>query len=597
MSDQLAGYRYLFGLHMGICRGPVDELVEIKVGGKTAWSGSVTDNSTVSVEARNLFGGEGGEGGVEGPLTVLMGGPAQVAPDALLTVLKPPMPGFRRMFTVFFDGIVSMMNPYPKPWSFRVRRARVGWDGDPWYPEKAVITLTRSVSSGETVDSEEAGVFDFAEELESSFDEVDGYYIHLNPLGVAVEVTSIDFWYYQNSAKPPLGAAVPPGQFTLVGDKVFLTDGGIFHPATIFGSYAHGYRVNYRVAISTVTPGVGLGDALIQAMNPAHIIYECYTNREWGRGLPASSLDEASFIEAADKLAIERFGLCLPWKRRDSIDAFIQGVLDHIGGVTYPDRATAKIKLKLIRDDYVATALPLYDADTGLIEITAAPVGASTPMINEVTVTYRDPITNEDRTVRANNLASVQAAGGVLNSTTREYRGLPTAALAARIAKRELRAASPSIRKFDLVFDRRGFNLVPGDVIRIQDFARNISPTVVRIVQVDYGSMSDGKIKVTGMRDVFGLPSSGFETIGPPTWTPPRTQPCVGDHAVFELPYRSLYRSLSPAELAFVDNDSAYLGVVCEEGQPLNMNYTIATRSGAPTLDDEPPNDSFICGI
>ena len=26
----VVGYRYLFGIHMGVCRGPVDEIVEIR---------------------------------------------------------------------------------------------------------------------------------------------------------------------------------------------------------------------------------------------------------------------------------------------------------------------------------------------------------------------------------------------------------------------------------------------------------------------------------------------------------------------------------------------------------------------------------------
>ncbi len=31
------GYSYYFGIHMGLGRGPVDEITHIKVGDKTAW--------------------------------------------------------------------------------------------------------------------------------------------------------------------------------------------------------------------------------------------------------------------------------------------------------------------------------------------------------------------------------------------------------------------------------------------------------------------------------------------------------------------------------------------------------------------------------
>ena len=146
----VVGYKYSFGIHMGISRGPVDELIEIKVGDKSAWRGSITGNTTLDIDQPGLFGGETGEGGIQGSLLTLFGGPTQTAPTAMGAVLDTPMPGFRRKLTVFFDGIVTMMNPYPKPWKFRVRRALQGWDGDPWYPEKAIISLVRPVSEGES---------------------------------------------------------------------------------------------------------------------------------------------------------------------------------------------------------------------------------------------------------------------------------------------------------------------------------------------------------------------------------------------------------------------------------------------------------------
>ena len=74
-SKQTIGYDYLMGIHMGVCRGPVDALVEIKVADRTAWTGNVTGNQTVQINARELFGGDSAEGGVEGPLEVMMGEP------------------------------------------------------------------------------------------------------------------------------------------------------------------------------------------------------------------------------------------------------------------------------------------------------------------------------------------------------------------------------------------------------------------------------------------------------------------------------------------------------------------------------------------
>ena len=604
-NSQVLGYRYLFGIHMGICRGPVDELVEIKVGDKTAWRGSVrgvAEPGTVGpfvptpvdvpIDAYELFGGEDGEGGVQGTLTVMMGGPNQTAPANLGAVLKTPMPGFRRRLTVFFDGIVSMINPYPKPWQFRVRRALGGWDGDPWYPERAIISLTREVSAGETQGSSETqrisqvssqrvletspGVYQAGVVAGGVFESFDSVYLRLD------DASTITF--------------IAGTHYTASGNTITFTSDGVAFAGGAASLLANELLLEYTFVITTFNPTGGLGDVLIQAMNGVHIIYEAYTNREWGRGLPREALDEASWREAADTLFLERFGLCIRWTRTSEIKEFIQVILDHIGAVVYPDRTTAKIKIKLIRDDYVRANLPLFDIESGLLEVSEAAVSAQPQMINEVRVSYRDPVTNEDRTVRANNLAAVQAAGGVTNTMTKQYKGLPTAELASRVAKRELRAMSPSIRKFNLVFDRRGFDLVPGGVVRVQDLSRNLPDSVLRIGQVDYGSMADGRIKVVAMQDVFGLPARGFTTIGPPQWTPPNNRPCVGTTEVFEMPYRSVYRAFSQADFSFITDTSAFAGVIVAEGNPLNLSFDLAVRDGAVQPEDQPVGGGQVCG-
>lgn len=86
-GDYTAGYRYFFGIHMGVCRGPVDEVVEARVGDRTAWFGNVTQTQKVAVDSPNLFGGEDKEGGVQGDMWVLMGDDDQLAPDELANMV------------------------------------------------------------------------------------------------------------------------------------------------------------------------------------------------------------------------------------------------------------------------------------------------------------------------------------------------------------------------------------------------------------------------------------------------------------------------------------------------------------------------------
>lgn len=135
------GFKYYMGLHMGLGRGPVDELCEISVGDRQAWQGSVSSNTQIQIKAPNLFGGTKSEGGIDGTFDLMMGGPTQTMSTKLRAMLKGDQPEFRGVVSAFFDGMICAMNPYPKAWKFRVRRITSGWDGNVWYPEKATINL------------------------------------------------------------------------------------------------------------------------------------------------------------------------------------------------------------------------------------------------------------------------------------------------------------------------------------------------------------------------------------------------------------------------------------------------------------------------
>ncbi|MGZ7144673.1 hypothetical protein ACXWOO_09920, partial [Streptococcus pyogenes] len=92
-----------------------------------------------------------------------------------------------------------------------------------------------------------------------------------------------------------------------------------------------------------------------------HMIYEALTNSAWGRGLDYTLIDDAAFRQAANTLFDEGFGLCLLWSRQDTVDSFIQTVLDHIGAVFYTHPRTGLLVLRLLRSDYVPSSVPLLD--------------------------------------------------------------------------------------------------------------------------------------------------------------------------------------------------------------------------------------------
>lgn len=467
----IIGYRYYMGLHMGVCRGPVDELVAIKVGDKVAWSGSVTASGQISIDQPNLFGGDKGEGGIQGPLDVMMGEPTQVAPSWLSKLHGALLPAFRGMFTLAFNGEVCALSPNPQPWSMRQRRVLKGWpNDDPWYPDKALIAL--SDANG-------------------------------NP---------------------------------------------------------------------------------IHAMNPAHIIYQCTIDPGFGRGLDPSYIDDASFRAAADQLYAEGFGLCLGFKRQGPVGEFIAAVIDHIGAALGVDYSTGLLSLTLIRGDYDPETLPLFTPDTGLVAVQDDASQAQETQPNEVVVEWVDPVTGNGGVARAPNVAAITNMGCVI-STTKSYPGIPTEALAQRVAVRDVTVLTAGTRGFKVTLDQRGYKLRPGALFRIGG-VNGIANMVLRAGKREDGRIEDGRITITAVQDVFGMPATTWLSGSPSEWTPPDQvpHPCP-QQRVDEAGYRDLVRELSPADLAALPDDACYVATCGTRPSGLALSYTPATKaSGEPAF-------------
>lgn len=490
-SSQTIGYHFMFDILFGLGRGPWNSLKAIKVGDKIAWEGSVTDDTVNAIQSPNLFGGEKKEGGIQGPFRAFFGRADQGLPGAgsancgfggpmsgvqTLPAVKTTIGGliseFRGTMMLWFSGLVTSMNPYPKQWEFRGDRYSAGWYNDTcWYPVMANIALA----------------------------------------------------------------------------------GGT-----------------------------------IQAMNPSHIIFECFTNPQWGRGYTWSQMDENSFIYAANKLCEEGFGLCFVWQRKEqNVDEFIAMVCDYISAVWYTDPETGKITLRLIRDDYVADDLPLFSPTTGLIDIVEDDSTAADEAFNQVVGTGRDPVSNDDFSVRVYNLAA-RIAQNAPNTQDKDYKGIPTKDLMARVLMRDLRITALGLRRFKVVLDRRGWKLRPGMPFRISDTRKGIGELVVRVGQIEDKSFKDGRITVSAMQDVFGISSTSFVGVVDSTWTPPTQEAApAAEERLLEANYRDLILRRDPSDIQALNPTDSIIGVVALSPDPVMYQYDLATRvAGEPAFSD-----------
>jgi len=502
------GYRYFMGLHMGFCRGPVDELVHINVGDKEvfgpnknarrlvkvhekeiilsgikkkiAWKewavapSPLNTSTQIHINQGEIFGGDKGEGGIDGDFHFLMGENNQQIPSGLKDLLGGLVPAFRGVCTAYYDGLITSMNPYPKRWAVRLRRVLKGWDNENvWYPQKALI---------------------------------------------------------------------------------------------------------------------GLENGTIKAMNPAHILLECQTNRDWGRGKHRSLLDLNSYEKAADQLHAEGFGLCLKWKRADDISRFENLILEHIGAAHYLSRTTGLWTLRLIRDDYQKTDLPLFEPGTGLLAIDEQRTGAADSAANQCIVKWTDPRDGKTRQSRAKNVGAIQQAGGVI-TTIIDYPGLPTAGLAARVTARDCFAATSNLQKVKIRLDRRGAGLEPAAVFRLNAPERGIIDTVFRVGTLDYGTLTKGEITVQAVEDVFVLPDEGTGDTQMPISPPVVTAEPITLRRLIEPSWFDLVGELSAADVAQVQPEHAALAVLAARPNGSPRNYTLLTRTGNATFDEAQSGD------
>lgn len=645
-KKQTVGYRYFMGLHFAICQGPVDALLQINAGDRNAWDGTVrtspirvkwamlevelnvpipesgggpvTESKAIRIVAPELFGGDKKEGGIMGWADVMMGEEAQQPNAYLVSQLGNPMPAFRGILSlVFRKGLVGSMNPYPKPWAFKVRRIHKGWRGaGEWYPEKAAIPVSGEAGSG------------------GEFIGMQAHYGGIGPGNLQIASGTSEVWPGSSEAMissrmifkilPPdpsltanprnyprravvtelaTGRAVADtgwvgdaemqvglnyvlmdaGRLDLAGDYFAVIEREVhvslpFVPGALkFDLYtarpADAPEGGFTTVVNVYT-GINPSTEVI-AMNPAHIVYQALTDTDWGMGYPPAAIDAASFQSAADTFHFEGIGLCGQWTRQDTIESFVQEILSHAGAALGQDPRTGLFRLIPTRGDYAVEDLPEFRRGLNVSAVDSFERAALGEVVNEVTVQYVDARTGNDGAVTVQHLANVQAQGGVVSQSVR-YPMAPTASIAQRLAQRDLTTKASPLCKVKLTTDRSAFGLLPGDVVRWTDAKLGIADMPMRVLQVDYGSLTAGAIKMDLAEDVFGMPATTYLGQQEGGWVEPSTEPQPPAAAqAFEIPYLAIHRAEGGSVANALAQDAGYLGMLAAKAPGVSYGYTL----------------------
>ncbi len=491
---------YNLSMHFGIC-AELDAITGIYVGEKQAWSGMMTSAGAISVQNEYLFGGPKKEGGVRGIAYYLPGDKNQAMPDGLAArrgLTSATSPGYRGLASVYFVGSLSPglgfywgATPYLQTVWITGRRAPKGLD-----PAYAMIgnqvagsfdgyNVTIAGATAKLVDGVLATVGSHSASLTIS--STDGTKtLVLDGLTVTVKPYTTD-----DSGNQQSGTTVG-----VEGNEQTLTSGSI----TING-------VTVTVAGGVV--GIAMGTADGTDANPAHIVYECLTNGTWGMGATNALVDQTNMEAVGQVLYHEGFGLSLQWTRESSIEQFVSEVLDHIQAALYVDPDTGKLTLKLFRDDYDPTTLPLISPDNAVLDNYQRKLWGET--INEIIVTWTNPANEKEETITQQDLGNITVQGATI-SDSRNYYGVRNSDLATRLAIRDVRQSSAPLASVEALLDRSSWNLKPGSVVRLTWPEYSISNLVMRVTSIDYGKIGTPSITVTLLEDIFSLESADFDS-------------------------------------------------------------------------------------
>jgi hypothetical protein len=319
-------------------------------------------------------------------------------------------------------------------------------------------------------------------------------------------------------------------------------------------------------------------------MNPAHIIRECLVDRRWGLGYLSTDVDDTSFTAAADQLWDEGFGLSMLWDKSISLEEFIGEVVRHIDATLYIDRTTGKFVLKLIRDDYIEDDLiTLGDDDIISVEDYRRP--SIDELTNSVTVVYEDWETAENATVADQDIALIQAQGGVIGQKL-EYPGISNLSLAKRVASRDLASLSNPPLSCTIYATRKAASLNIGAVFKFGWTDLHAGYILMRITGMSFGDGRSNQVKLSCIQDIFSLTdasdlySTPIETFTDTNQAPANTT----NRILVEAPYYEAVQqngqSTVDGELALEPDGGVFMATSGKPAYALNAALYVDSGAG-----------------
>lgn len=322
----------------------------------------------------------------------------------------------------------------------------------------------------------------------------------------------------------------------------------------------------------------GSGELIIgDDINPVEIIYSLMVEGWGGLGIDPALIDTASFSSVASTVFTEGNGMSIAVMQSNDASAVIQECLRQIDGMLYQDPSTGKIKIRLIREDYVVGNLPVFDESNirTMMNFTRNS-WAETQNQVRVTFNYRKK-KYETGAALVQDFANIGQQGRVRTATV-SFPGCTTETLAAQLASREMAQQNIPLFRCTIEVTREASQLVPGDPFVLSWDDYGLVQVVMRVQRFDFGELLNGRIVMECIQDTFAASNAIYAAPEDTEWQPEdRTPVDITDFKVFESPY-FFVNQRDPSEFT-VQPDSSYLWALARNPNNLMEGYDWETST------------------
>lgn len=320
-------------------------------------------------------------------------------------------------------------------------------------------------------------------------------------------------------------------------------------------------------------------------MDPAEAMYEILTNKWRGIGLDPADIDIDSFQAASTTLISEANGVSIIVSAARDAKSVLTEILRQVDGILVQSEE-GKIQLKLIRDDYVAGDLVVYDEDD-IIEVTSFSKTAWEDVRSQVKVTFSTRDTDSNKTAIAQNMAVANMVGKLTTADV-SFPFCYDPNLANRLAARELSVLSIPLFNMTVKMNRNGYRLRPADVIKVSWPEYGLTEVIMRVQKVNLGGLDDNSITVELVQDVFAVGTAVLAAPVDSGWVDDRPEPESVTASLVEMPYFFSSNLEEPIPDGFA-------GVIPLPIQPKIASTSFDMLAGTVTgeLDYREPEDIF----